>query len=162
MYIDQYHVPSILYSYTFIAIAAFYLLGNQIMLWLNRQNVSVWSLIKTGMTISIIGVVFMVLGIFFNVPWIILGLITWGVVLLRMATAFINPPIQVVVTHYFGKNGAQALGLLSCLQYIAASVGIAVASSMPWHPSTNLVVSSILFGTVGVLGYVFCPRRELS
>jgi DHA1 family bicyclomycin/chloramphenicol resistance-like MFS transporter len=161
MYIDEYHITSTIYSYTFIAIAAVYLLGNQVMLWMNREHASSWRLIKIGVIISVIGLGFILLGpLFKSTGWLILGLITWGVILLRMATAFINPPIQVAVTHHFGNNGAQALGLLACLQYISAGVGTFVVANLPWQPSVNLVLSSLVFCLVSVIGFYYCPWRK--
>jgi DHA1 family bicyclomycin/chloramphenicol resistance-like MFS transporter len=163
MYIDEYHVSSILYSYTFIAIAGFYLLGNQIMLLMNRAHRSSWGLIKAGIIISVIGLVLILLGFpFKSVGLITLSLITAGVILLRMATAFINPPIQVAVTHQFGTNGAQALGLLSSLQYVSAGVGSFVSSILPWAPSTNLIISSLFFCLISFIGYKLCPSNKLA
>ena len=158
MYISEYHVSSILYSYTYIAIAVFYLIGNQIMLWMNRKKISSWSMIKTGICISVFGVLLVIFGLpFKSIGWMALSLITAGIILLRMATAFINPPIQVAMTHHFGNNGAQALGLLSSLQYIFAGIGTVVASSLPWTPSMNLTVCSIVFCLISFLGYYLCP-----
>ena len=158
MYINEYHVSSILYSYTYIAIAVFYLIGNQIMLWMNRKQISSWNIIKTGIIISVFGVLLVIVGVpFKSLGWLALSLITSGIILLRMATAFINPPIQVAMTHHFGNNGAQALGLLSSLQYIFAGIGTIVASSLPWAPSMNLTICSIIFCLISFLGYYLCP-----
>ena len=146
MYINEYHVSSITYSYIFIVIAGFYLFGNQIMLWLNRAHVPSWELIKNGVIISSIGLCIIIFGTAFqSIGLTTLISITCGVILLRMATAFINPPIQVAVIHNFSNNGAQAIGLISSLQYFAAGIGSFTTSVLPWQPSTNLILSSLFF-----------------
>ena len=163
MYIDEYHISSILYSYVFIAIAGFYLLGNQIMLFMNRSHMPSWSLVKTGIIISVMGLVIILFGIpFKSVGIVTLIFITCGVILLRMATSFINPPIQVAVTHKFGNNGAQAIGLLSALQYVSAGFGSFIASVLPWQPSTNLILSSLFFCVISFIGFKLCPSENLS
>ena len=162
MYVNEYHVSSIIYSYVFIVIAAFYLLGNQIMLWLNRAHVASWKLVKNGIIISSIGLAIIILGLpFKSIGLITLVSITCGIILLRMATAFINPPIQVAVTHKFGNNGAQAIGLLSSLQYFAAGIGSFIASILPWQPSTNLILSSLFFCLISFIGYKLCPSDKM-
>ncbi len=162
MYVNEYHVSSIIYSHIFIVIAGFYLLGNRIMLWLNRINVPLWKLVENGMIISGVGLSIIILGLFFKSTGLItLIAITGGVVLLRMATAFINPTIQVAVTDKFGNNCAQAIGLLTSLQYFSGGIGAFTASVLPWQPSTNLILSSLFFCVVSFIGYKLCPRNKL-
>lgn len=163
MYIDEYNISSIIYSYVFIAIAGFYLLGNQIMLFMNRANMPSWSLIKTGIMISVVGLAMILLALPFKSFGVVtLELISCGVILLRMATAFINPPIQVAVTHKFGNNGAQAIGLLSSLQYASAGFGSFIASILPWQPSINLIFSSLFFCLISFIGFKLFPSDSLS
>lgn len=163
MYIDEYHTSNTLYSYTYVAIAAAYLLGNRIMLWLNKEQVRPWRIIQYGLIISCIGVTVMISSLFGQTHiFLILGLATFGSLLIRLATAFINPPIQVLVMNYFGNAGSNAIGLLSCLQYVFAGFGTAVVSGLPFVPSVNLVVSSILFTLISLVGYYFCPHSKIQ
>lgn len=163
MYIDEYHISNTLYSYSYVAIAAAYLLGNRIMLWLNKEQVLPWRIIQYGIVISCIGVGLMITSFMgqHNV-FFVLGLATFGSLLIRLATAFINPPIQVLVMNYFGNAGSNAIGLLSCLQYVFAGFGTAVVSDLPFSPSTSLVVSSIIFTLISLIGYYFCPYSRIQ
>lgn len=163
MYIDEYKISNTIYSYTFIGLASAYLLGNRIMLYLNKNQINSLNIIRSGLTISVIGLCLMVLSLFISHNTIIiLGLATCGIFLVRLATAFINPPIQVLVTHHFGDAGSHAIGLLSCLQYIFAGIGIAVVSDLPTKPSISLVVSSVIFTIISIIGYTLCPKKEIT
>lgn len=92
-------------------------------------------------------------------PLILLGIITSGTFLVRIATALINPITQVTVTHYFGKFGAHAIGLLSCIQFICGGIGAMIVTQIPFSPSISLVISSLAFTLISLLGYIICPRN---
>lgn len=163
MYIDEYHISNTMYSYTFIGIAISYLVGNRTMLWLNQHKVKSWKIIGLGILVSLAGLALMLSGLLFrNNALLILTCVTIGIMLVRVATAFINPPIQVAVTLHFGKTGSHAIGLLSCLQYVFAGAGSAVVSAIPLTPSLSLITSSILFTLVSLAGYYYCPQNQLK
>lgn len=163
MYIDEYHISNTNYSYTFIAVAMAYLAGNRIMLWLNKEQTKPWRIVQYGLALSLLGLGLMIISLLVNKSNIllILAMVTVGILLIRMATAFINPPLQVLVMNYFGSAGAHALGMLSCVQYIFAGLGTAMVSGLPFLPSVSLVVSSIFFTFISLLGYWFCPHERI-
>lgn len=162
MYIEEYHIPNTTYSYIFFAIAGAYLIGNRIMLVLNKRHVKPWHIISTGIIISVLGLIFMLNSLTFNhSPYLVLSLITIGILLVRLATAFINPPIQVTVTNHFGDKGSHALGLLSCLQYIFAGLSSAIVSSIPLKPSLSMIICSLLFTICSLFAYYICPSKKI-
>jgi hypothetical protein len=74
--------------------------------------------------------------------------------MLRLTTALINPPAQVVVSNHFHERGSHALGMLTCAQYSFAAVGTMVVSGLPLTPSGNFMVSTCLF--------VACPWSAIG
>ncbi len=163
VYIDEYKINSVVYSYVFLFIAGGYLLGNQIMLRLNSHKVPQWKIIQYGLIISCIGMIVMLLGLFMGEhKLLILGMLTFGASLIRLATAFINPPVQALVVNHFGHMGAQALGLISCFQYLSAGIGAAIVSHLPFAPSVSLILGSIIFTLISLIGYYYCPSTKIK
>ncbi len=162
MYIDEFKVSPLWYSYSYFGLALAFLLGNRIMLWLNNAGISAWSLIQKGVILSWCGLVIMGVGLFLP-HYGVLVLVSLGLFMVRLATALINPPVQVLVTLHFDEKGAHALGLLSCMQYVFAGMGAALVAALPYHPSLSLVMSSIFFTLVSALGYWAAPNiRKIS
>ena len=153
MYINQYHISAIIYSYIYIGLALCYLFGNRWMTWLNQNQVLPHKIITLGIIVSVLGVFISGLGLLFDSTWMILGFITFGVCIVRLSTALINPPAQVASANSFGELGAHALGLLSCFQFVFAGLGIDMVSSLSFRPSINLFLTSLFFTLVSVFAY---------
>lgn len=163
VYIDEFHISNTIYAYTFLFIAGGYLLGNRIMLTLDKNKVRQWRIIQYGLIISCIGMALMLIGLFLGKnEYLVLGTLTFGISLVRVATAFINPPIQVLVVNYFGHMGAQALGLISFCQYMFAGIGTALVVRLPFSPSISLVVGSFVFTAISLVGYFNCPSGKIK
>jgi DHA1 family bicyclomycin/chloramphenicol resistance-like MFS transporter len=162
LYVSQFGAQETSYAYVFIGIALFYLIGNRLMSKLNADNCTPKKIIGLGLLISLAGTVCILGELVFRQPVVIIGLITLGTCLLRLATALINPPAQVIVTDYFHDRGAQALGMLTCAQYSFAALGTVVVSGLPFLPSENFMASTGLFVSLSVVGYLFVFKRTVA
>ena len=162
LYVSQFGMRETSYAYVFIGIAVSYLIGNRMMSKLNAENYPPQKIIGLGLLVSIIGAVCIGSGLVTRQPLVIIGLITLGTCLLRLATAFINPPAQVIVTDYFHERGAHALGMLTCAQYAFAAIGTMVVSGLPFHPSENFMASTGFFVVLSVVGYHYAFKRTVA
>ncbi|MEB0033144.1 MFS transporter [Undibacterium sp. RTI2.1] len=161
MYINQYGMSETNYAYLFIGIALAYLLGNRMMSKLNASNVTPQKIVGIGIYTSMLGTSVILAQMFTHDTMLTVGLITLGTCLLRLATALINPPVQVIVTNYFRDKGAHALGLLTCIQYCFAGIGTMVVSDLSFQPSANFTISTVGFITLSLMGYLFVSRKTL-
>jgi len=159
LYIDQYGVAASRYALVFIGLAAFYLAGNRLMSKLNADNVAPQRIVGIGIGVSVAGAVLIVCAPVASSTLAVIATVTLGTCLLRLATALINPPAQVVVTNHFPDQGSHALGLLTCIQYAFAAVGTMVVSGLPFRPGTNFSISTGLFVVLSVAGYALAFRR---
>jgi DHA1 family bicyclomycin/chloramphenicol resistance-like MFS transporter len=162
LYINQYGVKDTDYAYVFIGIALSYLLGNRLMSKLNANNLSPLKIIGIGIYTSLFGAALILAEVFTRSAVAAVVLVTLGTCLLRLATALINPPVQVVVTNHFQENGSHALGLLTCIQYSFAAVGTMVVSGLSFQPSVNLMTSTLVFVMLSFVGYVCTSMKTLS
>lgn len=162
MYIDEYHIDNTYYSFIFTAIAMGYLLGNKIMLHLNKKKISPRIIVQIGVIIAILAGLLMILSLISNAKLIVLTIVSLGGLVTRIATAFINPPIQVEVTYYYQENSAMAIGLLSFLQYIFAGFGSWFVGKLPMTPSHSIVVSSIFFATMSLVAFIIIPKKDFA
>lgn len=161
LYINQFGMTETRYSFVFIGIAVSYLIGNRVMSKLNANNLPPQRIIGLGIYISLIGTAFILAELFIKNAVGILALITLGTCLLRLATALINPPVQVVVTNHFHEKGSHALGLLTCIQYSFAAIGTMVVSGLSFKPSGNFMISTFAFVATSLVGYWFAFHRQL-
>ena len=162
IYINQYGTKETDYAYLFIGIALAYLLGNRVMSKLNANNVPPPRIVGIGIYISVLGTAVILSQAFTDDTLFTLSLITVGTCLLRLATALINPPVQVMVTNHFRDNGAHALGLLTCIQYCFAGIGTMLVSDLSFLPSANFTISSVFFIALTLIGYLFFCRKAQS
>lgn len=163
LYIGQYGIAASSYALVFIGVAVAYLLGNRLMSKLNAANASPQRIVGMGIAVSVLGAGAIVLAPVASSSGAsistLLAAITVGTCLLRLATALINPPVQVVVTNHFQDQGAHALGLLTCIQYAFAAAGTMVVSSLPLRPDASFAASTALFVALSVAGYALAFRR---
>lgn len=162
MYINEYHVNHTYYSFIFTAIAMGYLLGNKIMLFLNKRGVSPRKIVQAGIVIALIASFIMIISLISDTKLMVLGIISMGGLITRISTAFINPPIQVEVTHYFKEESAMAIGLLSFLQYIFAGFGSWFVGKLPLNPSHSIVISSIFFASMSLLAFISIAHKDFK
>lgn len=160
LYIDQYGVRASSYATVFIGIALFYLAGNRIMSRLNAGNVTPQRIVGIGIAVSVAGAAVILLTSIGTSNLIIVAAITLGTCLLRLATALINPPIQVIVTNQFAGKGSHALGLLTCIQYVFAAAGTMLVSGLPFQPDANFMVSTGCFVALSLVGYLLAFKRS--
>ncbi len=159
LFINQYGVKETSYSYVFICISLSYLIGNRLMSQLNANNLSPQRIIGLGITISVIGTAFILAELFINNALIIIVLTILGSCLLRLATALINPPIQVVVPNHFHEKGSYALGLLTGIQYAFAAVGSMLVSGLSFKPSDNFMITTLVFVVMSLIGFFFVLKK---
>ena len=162
LYINQYGIKDTSYSYVFIGIATAYLLGNRLMSTLNSRNFSPKQIIGFGIYASLFGATFIFAELFFKDRLVIISFITIGTCLLRLSTALINPPVQVVVTNHFQQKGSYALGLLTSIQYSFAAIGTSFVSGLPFHPSDNFMISTAVFIMLSLTGYIIYSKIRTS
>ncbi|WP_164557878.1 multidrug effflux MFS transporter [Massilia atriviolacea] len=159
LYIQQFGMRETSYAYVFIGIAVSYLIGNRLMSKLNADNLTPQRIIGLGISVSLVGAACIFGELLTGNRIAVIALITLGTCLLRLATALINPPAQVVVTNHFPDSGSHALGMLTCIQYSFAAIGTMVVSGLPLAPSGNFMISTALFVALSVAGYLFAFRR---
>jgi DHA1 family bicyclomycin/chloramphenicol resistance-like MFS transporter len=159
LYIDQFGIKGTNYAYVFIAVALSYLLGNRLMSQLNARDLRPLQIVGIGVYTSAFGALLMFAEMFTHNAVVIIVLVSVGICLLRLATALINPPLQVVVTNHFQEHGSHGLGLLTCFQYLFAAAGTTVVSGLPFEPSVNLMSSTLIFVLLSGLGYWFSVRK---
>jgi len=162
IYINQLDIKETHYSYVFIGIALSYLLGNRMMSQLNANNRASQTIIGYGIAISLLATLFIFCTFFMKEKFALIALITLGTCLLRLATALINPPTQVIVTNHFHDKGSHALGLLTCIQYTFSAIGTMTVSGLPFQPSTNFATSTCLFIILSLIGYLLASKGLLS
>jgi DHA1 family bicyclomycin/chloramphenicol resistance-like MFS transporter len=162
LYINQFAIKETDYSYVFIAVAVAYLAGNRIMSELNAKDISPRSIIGFGISTSLLGTAAILSSGFVHSVFAMLAATTIGTCLLRLATALINPPVQVVVTNHFSEKGSYALGLLTCIQYSFAAVGTVIVSGLPFKPSESFTISTCGFAMLSVVGYVLAFKDTLT
>jgi DHA1 family bicyclomycin/chloramphenicol resistance-like MFS transporter len=162
LYINQYGIKNTDYSYVFIGVALSYLIGNRMMSKLNANNLPPQKIIGVGIYTSLLGAAFILAEAFTDNTLITIATITIGTCLLRLATALINPPVQVVVTNHFQDQGSHALGLLTCIQYSFAAIGTMVVSGLSFKPSENFLISTLVFVALSLVGYLFVSRKTFS
>ncbi|MDD3266800.1 MAG: MFS transporter [Burkholderiales bacterium] len=162
MFINEYHVPSTYYSYLFTFIAFGYLIGNKVLTYYSKQRVAPYSLVSVGIIIAIVAVIITLLCFLIKSSIVIfITMITLSGWLTRMATAFINPPIQVGVLQKFHEKSSYAVGLFSCMQYISGSIGSWFVGVIPYQPSTNILISTIVFGILTIVSFMFVKKEDL-
>lgn len=159
MYIQQYGIRETDYAYLFIGIALAYLLGNRVMSKLNANNLAPQKIVGLGIYTSLLGTALILAQVFTHDTLLAIGLITLGTCLLRLATALINPPVQVMVTNHFRDQGSHALGLLTCIQYCFAGLGTMVVSGLSFAPSANFTISTFAFIALSLMAYMFAARK---
>jgi MFS transporter, DHA1 family, multidrug resistance protein len=162
LYIDQFGLQETRYAYVFIGLAISYLTGNRLMSKLNADNAAPQRIIGLGIAVSLAGAACILGELLTRDRLAIIALITLGTCLLRLATALINPPAQVVVTNHFHERGSYALGLLTCAQYSFAAVGTMVVSGLPLTPSGSFMVSTGLFVALSLVGYWFAFQKTAA
>jgi DHA1 family bicyclomycin/chloramphenicol resistance-like MFS transporter len=162
LYINQFGMQQTSYAYVFIGIAVSYLIGNRLMSKLNADNLPPQRIIGLGISVSLVGAACILGELVTRHPLVIIALITLGTCLLRLATALINPPAQVVVTNHFHERGSHALGMLTCVQYSFAAIGTMVVSGLPLTPSGNFMFSTSLFVALSLVGYLFAFKRTAA
>jgi DHA1 family bicyclomycin/chloramphenicol resistance-like MFS transporter len=160
LYIDQLGVAATEYALVFIGVALFYLLGNRLMSGLNARAVPPQRIVGAGVAVALAGTAVLCTTALGDSRMAILAAITLGTCLLRLSTALINPPVQVVVTNHFAAQGSYALGLLTCIQYGFAALGTLLVSSLPFTPSASFTISTLWFVLVSAAGYGFVIRSS--
>lgn len=163
MYINEYHISGVYYSYLFTFIAFGYLIGNKVMTYLSQREFTSYELVKIGIVLAIFVIFMTGISIFLKGSiYAFIGLITLIGWVTRVATAFINPPIQVGVLYLFPERSSYAVGLLSALQYVCAAFGSWFVGIIPYQPSTNIIISTLVFTLISILCFYTIKSRDIN
>lgn len=162
MYINEYHISEIYYSYLFTLIAVGYLIGNKIMIFYSKRNINPYFLVMIGIILGGIVIAITILSIFLrNEVTLFILLITITGFITRLATAFINPPIQVGILTAFDNKGSFAVGLLSSLQYVFAAFGSWFVGVLKYEPSMNIIISTIIFTMLTIISFLLLKAKDI-
>lgn len=161
LYINRWHVSTVNYSYIFLALSLSYLIGNQVMQWLNKNNYSPVKIIGIGVYSTFIGTMLI---LFSYLIWhgdheVLVISVTCGVLFMRAANALINPPVQIKVMSYFYPDSAQALGLNMCFGFGFSSLSTYFVTLFPDFPFASLVILSFIY--IAICFYVYVSNKKL-
>lgn len=143
LFINKVGMSPLHYSYLFMLLALGYLMGNSLMMWLNRQNMPPLKLISLGILVSILGLLILGFSLIFSYGLYLTILVMLGILIMRLAAGLIIVPAEIELMHRFGQQSAQVLGLATCLQFILASVVITLAGLFHAQPKYGLVLITI-------------------
>ena len=163
MYVQEFHISEIYYSYLFTLIAFGYFMGNKMMSYLTKRQYSPYDIIKVGIVLGMLICIMSVISYFLSANiMLFMILITLGGWLTRLATAFINPPIQVGVLHSFPKHSSAAVGLLSSLQYIFAAVGSWSVGALDMLPSQSIIITTIAYTLISIAFFTLVKKKDFA
>ncbi len=161
MYIQEYHISEIYYSYLFTLIAFGYLIGNKVMTHMSKQKQLPYVIVRIGILIGLVICGLSVLSYFVTKQAILfIFLVTLCGWLARVATAFINPPIQVGVIHAFPEHSSYAVGLLSSLQYVFAALGSWSVGIIGLAPSLSIIITMIAYTILTMLAFMLIKSKD--
>ena len=161
LYINLWHILPVNYSYIYLALAGAYLVGNQIMQFLNKKEASAIQIIALGVYSTLCGVIIIVVScLFFHHQISVVAFtVTLGVFFMRAANALINPPTQIKIMNYFYPHSAQALGLSMFFSFALNSLATYLVTIFPTYPFTSFAVVTLFFITICAWSYL--KNREL-
>ena len=163
MYIQEYHFSETHYSYLFTIIAFGYFMGNKIMTYLTNKKYSTYFIVKIGIVIGIIVCVLSLLSYFLTAQvTLFIILVTLCGWMTRLATALINPPIQVIVLNAFPEHSSYAVGLISSLQYVFAAMGSWSVGILGLVPSISILATTIGYTLLSVVFFMLIKPKDLK
>jgi len=162
LYIDKLGVTPINYSYIYILMAVSYLVGNQLLLFLNKKECSYYKIIIIGISLTLFGGLITLAAYFIPAIIAIFLCVTIGSILMRGAVAMTNPTTQVLTINYFKENGGMALGLAMSINYMMMGVSIILVSLFEYHPLEGLIIVSLFFAFCQVAGFIGIRKKVLE
>ena len=144
LYIDSWHLMPTQYAYVYVFMAIAYFVGNFIMRRLNRNGFSPARIIGAGVYSAFIGMVLIAMASLYLENYLLILMVTIGVIFLRTSNAIIIAPTQIRVMNNFAPHSAQALGLNMCLGFISNSFATYIVTVLKFSPLINLMIISIL------------------
>jgi DHA1 family bicyclomycin/chloramphenicol resistance-like MFS transporter len=161
MYIQEYHISEVYYSYLFTFIAFGYLIGNKIMSKLSKLKYSPHTIVGVGISIGFVVCLLSILAFFLTKQVVVfIALVTLSGWLARLATAFINPPIQVGVLHAFPDYSSYAVGLLSSLQYVFAALGSWSVGALDMKPSESIIITMVIYTILSMVVFKLISKKD--
>jgi DHA1 family bicyclomycin/chloramphenicol resistance-like MFS transporter len=157
LYIDDFNISPILYSYVYTIMAAAYLIGNRYVLYLNAHSTPYNSILGIGINATLVGAIILMVCEAFSSNFEVLIIITIAAALMRVAGAMINPTSQILTLNHFKHTGGMALGLAMSMMFIVMSISISAVSLFHKNPILGIGIISIVFATIGALAF-----RELK
>jgi len=149
LYIDKLGISPLHYSYIFIVIAIGYFAGNSLMMYLNKHQLSHTKIIHRGLAISLIGAGVILLGAIVTPVWLIVTLLTAGILIMRAGSALIISPAQVRLIEHAGAQSALAVGLAQFVQFTLSSLAVSLVVLFHSIPLAGLLImTAIAFAPV--------------
>ena len=162
MYIQEFHVSEISYSYLFTFIAFAYFLGNKIMSYMINKKIATYDIVKVGIVIGVIVCVLSVVNWCIHSIVLFIILITFCGWLTRLSTAFINPPIQVEVLYAFPEQSSSAVGLISSLQYVFGAIGSWSVGALDMLPSQSIIITTIAYTLISIAFFTLVKKKDFA
>ncbi len=154
LYINKLQISPINYSYIFIIIAIGYFAGNSLMMFLNKNHITPNRIIKIGLSISLVGLMFIIIACVINNITAIAWLLTIGVLIMRGGSALIISPVQVKLVEHVPTKSAFAVGLAQFIQFALSSLAVSTVVLFHNIPLFGMLLMTIItFTPVIVIGY---------
>ena len=142
LYIDQWKMSPGKYATLYFWLSGAYLLGNQVMQFLNKKAFSSSKIIAFGVYASFFGLLIIVVAEFLTDISLKIAITTFGILFIRAANALINPPTQIRMMKYFNHSSAQALGLNMCIGFGTMGIATFLVSFFISMPLLGLIIVS--------------------
>ncbi|MEN9945649.1 MAG: hypothetical protein RLZZ293_35 [Pseudomonadota bacterium] len=140
LYIDFWHFTPLAYSHCFIGLSVAYLVGNQVMQWLNKSKYSILALLRIGVISTSIGLLIVISSFIFQSISLQILLCSCGILFMRAANAIINPPAQIQLMNYFHQQSGKALGLNMSISFLLNSIISYAVIILPFNPLVNFII----------------------
>ncbi len=159
VYINDYKVSPIFYSYIYVLMALSYFIGNRYTTHLNEKMQPYEKILKLGTGLTFIGAILLIFCKAFEQYHQVLFIITFAGSLMRCAGAMINPTTQTIIINHFNKLGGVALGLSMSIMWLGSSIAISFVSFFHTNPVLGLGLVSVIYSTFGLLSFVLVKKN---
>lgn len=160
LFINNFKISPIAYSYLYVFLAAAFLGGNCYLQHLNRKRLSCTRILGIGSYIILFGAFFLIIAQFISPSFLVLSIIVAGVVMMRFANAIVNPTVQVLIVNYSKKRGGIALGMAMSLGLGTQGVSIIVVTLFHDNPLRGLIIISVILSLIGVIMFHLVSARS--
>lgn len=144
LYINKLGVSPINYSYLFIIIAIGYFGGNSLMMYLNKRHFTPDRIINVGLSISILGLISIIIACLITNTLAIIILLTLGVLIMRGGSGLIIAPVQVKLVEQIPSKSAFAVGLAQFIQFGLSSIAVSIVVLFHNNPLFGMLLMTLI------------------